>query len=129
MKLRTKIGLITLLASFAVPFFLGFFLGPILGSEEQTYFENVLGSAKVFHMFFVAGISVGAVLIFITKVPEALCICFGVALYYGTIFLGGFVRDLLDAPEATPTHYGMAFVYVALVCYIFWLKKFKQECE
>ena len=129
MKLRVKIGLITLLASFAAPFLFGLLLGPILGSNELTYFENAISIAKGLHMFFVAGISVGAVLIFITKVPEHLCIGFGVALYYGTIFLGGFVRDLLDAPEATPIHYGIAFVIISLVCYISWLKQFKQEYE
>ena len=77
-------------------------------------------------MYFMIGAPchIGALLLFLLKIEVTYACGFGVALYYGTIFLGGFIGDMMIENEWS---YVAAFVIVSLLCYIFWIKQAKEE--
>lgn len=69
---------------------------------------------------------VSALLLLLTDIPEDLTFGFGAALYYGTLVVAhftekaGWVMKDLD-------RYFVGFIISALICYIVYLRRFKNE--
>lgn len=97
-------------------------MGGIIAKEDFAFWDNVLNAAKFCYFFFTAGLTLGALLMFIPRISEHQCIIYGALLYYGTLFLGGIIRDLLNSPVSLPLHYIIAFAVLSLGCYAFHTK-------
>lgn len=119
MKTRLKLILLILAASIVLPFILGLPMGAIIAKEDLSFWGNVFTATKLCYLFFTANLTLGALLMFIPRIPEPLCIIFGAILYYGTFFLGGILRDFLNAPAPLLQHYIIAFAILSLACYAF----------
>lgn len=78
-------------------------------------------------LFFSAPVVAAAFLLLFTKVPDDLTYGYGCALYYGTMVLAELFRELGMYPGWPP--YAAALLVVSLVCYIVWLKMFREEYE
>lgn len=81
----------------------------------------------IMFLFFSAPAVVAAFLLIFTKVPDDLTYGYGCALYYGTVVLAELFRELGMYPGWPP--YAVALLVVSLVCYIVWLKMFREEYE
>ena len=78
-------------------------------------------------LFFSAPVVAAAFLLLFTKVPDDLTYGYGCALYYGPMVLAELFRELGMYPGWPP--YAAALLVVSLVCYIVWLKMFREEYE
>jgi len=109
--------------SLVVPAILGALFALIGLTENTTYLENFAAMGEAMFWYLGAGTAVGGILLLLNIVPINLCIGFGCALYYGTVFLSAFLSNFIYGAEIN--RYCISFVIVSLVCYIVWLKKFK----
>lgn len=121
MKTRIKIALFFILASFAFSGILGLGFGAIIVKDGESFWTAWLNSSELLYVLLFAGMTAGGALILLLPIDEILALIFGIALYYGTIFLGGTIRDIMDSQS--PFAYIIAFVIVSLVCYSIWQGK------
>lgn len=92
--------------------------------SNRTFVQNWWLGAKVMYWLVGAPCHAGFALRVLLRIDVDYAYGFGIALYYGTLFLGRFVGNLMVENEWS---YVTAFVIVALVCYIFWLKSKQEE--
>lgn len=99
----------------------------VIADSERSFIDGIMQMTKIMLLYFgIAGI-VGGFLMIATPLQDNLCFGFGCSLYYGTAALSYFLEDLIHTSEEI--RFSIAFVIVALVCYIIWLTRFKPEAD
>lgn len=109
----------SILTSVAFSAFLALFFS-IAGGR---YWDLVI----IMFFWFGAPLSVAGLLVLLINLDESLSFGYGCALYYGSVFLAGLLQKWFHIAH----HVGLiiAFVIVALSCYVFWLKHHKKKEE
>lgn len=123
---RCRIGLLCIATSIAYSVVFGALLA-LLRQDVGSYLDNIVTISEVTFFMFGAGLAAGGLLLIANIIPEKLCIGFGCALYYGTIFLSSILSKFIDSADIN--RYIISFTIVSLVCYIAWLKGFKMKYE
>lgn len=119
MKNRVWLAVMMMLVSLAMSFVLGIFFGLIAG--------NIRDAIIFIFLAFGAPGCVSALLLLITSIPDNLSWGFGLALYYGTLLLGNGICEYVGYEDSL--HFFIAFVIVAMACYIAWLTYFKERYQ
>lgn len=105
----------------------------ILGGIFYLLFKNSINRnfflwVEVFFLLFTAPAALAGVLRIITNIDPDGNWLFGIAcgLYYGTIFVAK-ILDGIGWNSEMSVRYFIAFVIVALICYIFYIKNHPKE--
>lgn len=103
-------------------------LGALFGlvafmTSEKPFLECFVFNVEVMLMFSAGGI-VGGLLLITTRIPDDLTFGYGCALFYGTVF-GGYALSEIIAEGYEEWAYIIAFAVDVLICYIIWLNEFK----
>lgn len=125
LKSRTKVALGYILGSLALTIVLSLLLGLIHLITDKEFIEVLPRIISLVYLWIGAAPAAAGVLLLVTSVPEDLAFGFGCGLYYGTGIAASWIRDWLNVSESSACV--IAFIIVALICYIIWLKEFKQE--
>lgn len=103
---------------------LGFIFSLVFGNVS---WEGFWRASSLMFWYFSAGAIVAAILLIITKIPINLTFGFGCGLYYGTIAAAWILEEFFSVGGSAGCSIG--FVFAALVCYVVWLKKYKDNSE
>ena len=125
-KNRFITGAVMLLCSIGITLFLTI-LFSFFKLESLNYVERFIQLFKMMFWFFGAGVAVAGILAFTIPSVATHCAGFGMALYYGTVLLSGFLDRFITAD--LNERLIISFVIVALCCYIYWLKKLKPKAK
>lgn len=108
---------------------LGFLFGLFLFLIDTNgdFLNSIRNGFSICFFMLSATFAVAGLLTLITKIPWVLSMGFGAGLYYGTVFVAGILRDCLNTSDINL--YFISGLIVALICYIVWLKYFKDQCE
>ena len=119
--LETRLGLClgSLLVSVVISLFVGLCFFAV--SPDTSVFELSLAC----FIWFGAFIAIGGLLIILTNMKPEYCWGYGAALYYGTIFVASLCSKWWKIGEAYK--YTIGFIFAFLLCYISWLKYFKEK--
>ena len=123
-KERTKEALLLIGISVGISVAVGFILSLISVAQGDPFNVVFLRTTAMVFGIFGAGSAVGGGLLLITPIPRDLAFGFGNGLYYGTLAAGYFISKLMGY-EST-MFYLIGLIISSLVCYIVWLKEFKE---
>ena len=126
-RFRIKIGMLAVLISVAASVFLGLIFLLIGAEKELPFIYRLIDLSSYMFWFFGAGIAIGGALIAFTNLSPDFGFGFGIAYYYGTLVLSGILSDYLIGDENIIRI--ISFVFVALVCHIFLLKRELKEAK
>ena len=123
-KKNVIVGLIMIATSIGYSFVLGCIFS-LIGLGESSFVESLPLMSKTMFWMFGAGLAAGGVLSIVIPAISDHCVGFGCALYYGTVFISGFLDKFIIADQSDRLL--IAFVFVSLLCYIYWLKNLKPS--
>ena len=121
---RVKNGVFVIWLAIVVCVALGALFGLVaFMTSEKPFLECFVFNVEVMLMFSAGGI-VGGLLLITTRIPDDLTFGYGCALFYGTVF-GGYALSEIIAEGYEEWAYIIAFAVDVLICYIIWLNEFK----
>lgn len=103
---------------------LGFIFSLVFGNVS---WEGFWRASSLMFWYFFAGAIVAAILLIITKIPIGLTFGFGCGLYYGTIAAAWILEEFFSVEGNA--RYSIGVVFATLVCYVVWLKKYKDNSK
>lgn len=123
-KKRIKDGVVAIGVTLVVCVALGALFGLVaFMTSEKPFLECFVFNVEVMLMFSAGGI-VGGLLLITTRIPDDLIFGYGCALFYGTVF-GGYALSEIIAEGYEEWAYIIAFAVDVLICYIVWINEFK----
>lgn len=107
-------------------------LGSVVFSAFLAALFSIIGGnfwrlVQIVYLWFGAPLTVAGLLILLLNFKEELSYGYGCALYYGSALIASLLNKWFDI--TFKTSYIIAFVIVALLSYIFWLKHHKEKEE
>ena len=93
--------------------------------NEASFVERFANAFEMIFWIAGAGSAVGGILAIIIPKIANHAFGFGNAIYYGTVLISGFLDDFITADQSERLI--IAFVIIALLCYIYWLKEIKPK--
>lgn len=124
---RKKQAAFLALLSIGVSAVTGLLFCAVGGNDGKPFLDKWLFLSEAVFFLFGGGSFVAALLLILTNMSDDLVFGFGHGLYYGTYLGGGAIHELLRKRVPEIDCLAIAFVITALVCYIVWLKKFKDK--
>lgn len=125
---KTKEAILSFIIPVPACALLGLLLGACasMGNDQKTFWQNVAtGTLGAYFCFGGAALGVHGLLLLLTKPSVDIPIGISSGLYYGTFAVAEFLGEFITTSD--PNRYSIAFVIVALICYIIWLKHFKKN--
>lgn len=97
----------------------------VVMSPTRTYLQAFCSLFPACFVFFGGSSVISALLLLLTNMKDNQTFSYGAGFYYGTILATNFLNDFMEMDAALI----ISSVIAGLICYIFWLKRDKEESD